>query len=494
MNPLKYLLLVAILGIAQISFAQKAQLINSGALIKESIALCDSGKLNESLTLLNKVSRSDTNYVWALYEKAIVCEADSQYNKAVGYCQEALRLKEDREYEPQIYNTYANTLVDMGKHDEAIQLFNTAINKYPAYSLLYFNKGIAYLTVKNYAEAEACFQKTLLINPYMYSAHYQLGLAAVWQGKMVPGFVSFMSYLLFSPKGKYAGKAINMLQQLSISTDEVLAYKNNRKIYPNMLYQDAEDVLFSKIALDKAYKPTISLDDPISRQMQALIEKLQYTETDSDFWVQYYLPYFKKVYNDGKFEVLVFHMFSNVQIPAIESYVKKNKKQLDIFAEDAGNYFNNIRATRELNFKRRDTVTQRYIFENGELLGKGKLINNGKNLTGTWQGCYSAGNRKSIGKYDVLGQRTGNWLWYFHDGKIKSKEHYVNGKVDGLQETYYIIITVINHCSKITQTGNSMAYLPATITEVPLNLPLITSKIRRMGRRKNITLLGRPYQ
>src|SRR5205807_636198 len=105
----------------------------------------------------NKVSRSDTNYVWSLYEKAMTCEADSQYKQAIKYCEEALSLHEQRDYLPDLYNVYGNTLHDDGQPEKALTVFDAAIAKYPSYSLLYFNKGIVQLTSKRYAEAEALF-------------------------------------------------------------------------------------------------------------------------------------------------------------------------------------------------------------------------------------------------------------------------------------------------------------------------------------------------
>jgi tetratricopeptide (TPR) repeat protein len=234
--------------------------------------------------------------------------------------------------------------------------------KFPANSLMYFNKGIIYLRKDQPEQAEPWFQKTLIIDPYMYSAHYHLGLSAVLQGKIVPAYISYMSYLLFSPKGKFASNAINTLQQISVGTDEIVKLKNGRKSYPNANYQGVEDVLFSKIALNKSYISLTQIDDPISRQIQAVIEKLEYTENDSDFWTQYYIPFFKKAYTDKKFDLLIHHMFSNVDIPAIKTYEEKNKKQIDAFTSEAGTYFDVIRATRELMWKRRDTVAKRYFF------------------------------------------------------------------------------------------------------------------------------------
>jgi len=436
MRYLIFLLLITI-TIPKLSSAQKAGLINSGELIKKATTLYDSGKYKDALVNLEMISRSDTNYVLCLYRKALSCEADSQYTRAIKYCQEGLALKEQREIEPDLYNTYGNSLDEFGQPENAIKVFDLAITKYPSSSLFYFNKGIALMTLKRFKDAELLFQKSLLINPYMYSAHYQLGLAALQQGKIIPAYMSMIAYLLVNPEGRYWSKSINALDRISKSADDIVQIKNTRTIMPDANYQEVEDIVLSKIALDPSYKLNTSLNDPISRQIQAVFEKLQYTDSNNDFWIQYYLPYFKQVFNNNKFDVFIHHSFSNVKIPAIQDYTKKNKKELDAFVTEAAAYFNTLRATRELQFNKRESITERYLYENGDLIGKGTLANNGKILTGNWEGYYPAGNRKNAGHYNLAGEREGDWTFYFNTGILKANEHYDAGKLDGEQEYYF---------------------------------------------------------
>jgi len=417
--------------------AQKIQLVNSGEVIKKALVLYDSAKYKTALTQLEVVSRSDTNYVYSLYAKAITCEADSQYHQAIKYCQEGLALKEQRDYEPDLYNTYGNVLNAMGKHDEAIKVFDAAIAKYPAYSYLYYNKGVAYLESYRPADAELLFQKTLLINPYMYSAHFQLSIAALRQGKIVPGFLGLIGYLLVNPEGKYWSNSIKILSAISHGTDEIMEYKNKRTIEPGEDYQTVEEILLSKIALDNAYKPTISLDDPISRQIQVVFEKLDFDKNDNDFYMQYYMPYYKKLFSDGRFELFINHIFSGTDVKSINAYNKQKSKELEQLVNDAADYFNLIRATRELTYSKRDSVKERYFFEDGKLIGKGIATADGKNLTGKWESYYAPGNIKNRGSFDATGRRTGDWLFYFFNGALKTKQHDANGKLEGEQIYYF---------------------------------------------------------
>ncbi|MGN6639076.1 MAG: tetratricopeptide repeat protein [Mucilaginibacter sp.] len=417
--------------------AQKSGLINSGELMHQGMKLYDSAEYKKALALFDQISRSDTNYVWSLYGKAIACEADSQYSQTVKYCQEALALNEQREYEPDIYNTYGNTLNDMGEHEKALKVFDSAIAKYPAYAVYYYNKGIVMNALKRYSEAEQLFKQALLIDPYRYSAHFQLGVTALQQGKIIPAYLSFAGYLLLNPEGKYWKNCINLLNQISRSTDEVLDFKNKRTITQDDNYQAVEDIVLSKIALDQAYKPIISLDDPISRQIQAVFEKLDYKDSNQDFWIQYYLPFYKKVYANGQFEMFINHIFMSADVKSIQEYNKKHKKEHEQFKTGAADYFNRIEITRELNYEKRDSVTETYVFDDNTLLGKGTLANKGKILVGHWEGTYGMGNRKSKGDYNTAGNREGYWEFYYFTGQIQAKETYHDGKREGLATFYF---------------------------------------------------------
>ncbi|MBL4678589.1 MAG: tetratricopeptide repeat protein [Mucilaginibacter sp.] len=431
------LLSICFFSISTATFAQKTGLINSGEILTKGAKLHDSTQYKQALKLYDQITRNDTNYVRSLYERALTCEADSQFIKAIDYCKEALALKDKREFEPDIYAVYGSTLIDMHKYDEGIKVSDMGIAKYPQKANLYFNKALALSAQGRMPEAEAIFQKTLLINPYLYSAHYWLAYVAVKQGKIVPAFLSCVAYLLMNPDGRYFQNSLNVLNAISKSTDEILGFKNKRSGDAGADYQVAEEILLSKIALDKQYKPIIALDDDISRQIQVVFEKLDYDPQSKDFYIQYYMPYFKKLYKEGKFELLINSVFSNADVAIIKDYNKKNKKALGIFLDEAGTYFNLIRSTQVLKYSDRDTVIKKLEYEEGKLVGKGQLANNGKMLVGPWLFYYPAGNLKSVGQYSQTGERTGEWRYYYFDGTLKSIQHWANGKLSGVQDYYY---------------------------------------------------------
>ncbi|MEI9947178.1 MAG: hypothetical protein WDN26_23555 [Chitinophagaceae bacterium] len=69
------------------------------------------------------------------------------------------------------------------------------------------------------------------------------------------------------------GTVITLLSTISKNTNEITELIQNRSEGAEEGFGLAEKIVLSKIALDKSYKPLIKLDDPVSRQIQVLLEK-----------------------------------------------------------------------------------------------------------------------------------------------------------------------------------------------------------------------------
>ncbi len=436
-------------------------LINSSEWIQKGIELHEQGKYKEAISSYSRIDRSDTNYYRALYEMAYSLSADSQITKAVELC--VAGLKKPNSYWPQLYTLYGNLLDDAGQPEKALRIYDTAIALYPAFTSLRLNKGTTYLILKKYAEAEVVLKECILINPYESSAHYKLGLTAIAQGKIIEAFLSYLNYMLLQPTGKFQQPCITQMSNICKSTDNIQELINTRNNDGEMPFALLEKIILSKIALDKNYKPLIKLDDPITRQIQVLLEKLEYDENSPDFWMQFYVPMLTNIFKEKKFEPFIYRLFSGLNIETIQTYIKKNKDEQQEMVNYLVAYYNNIRATRELNYAKRIKQPILYHYEDGKLYGKGKTTANGEKFTGNWEFYYSTGNLRSTGKFNETGGKEGEWkyyhyngalrgeqvfkndlqeseeVFYFDNGVISSKAVTKNGVVEGKNTTYYLV-------------------------------------------------------
>ncbi|OQP57087.1 hypothetical protein A3860_11005 [Niastella vici] len=434
----RHLTLIAVLCLGSLfSTAQENNpLINSAEAIQAGVKLYDDGKYKEALKEYQKVKAGDTNYVWAQYEMALTCATDSQFTWGIKICEDALAGIKERERCPELLTQYGILLDYDGQQERSLKIFDSAIAVYPAYTMLYVSKGTTLLRMKKYKEAEKVFKQTLLINPFSASAHYKLGLCALNQGNIVPAYLSLVANLLMEPEGRFAMNSISLLDNIAKGKDDIVELVNKRTEEPDENFRMIEQIVLSKIALDKNYKSIINLDDPISRQLQVICEKLSFEAGDKDYWMQFYVPFFKKAFEEKQFEYLVNYAFSGVSLPAIKEYNRKRKKDIEAFTTGLVEYLKIIRSTRELDVAKRTTSGAYYHYENGSLIGKGATTNNGEKLTGPWEFYFAAGNKKATGLYNEKGEKEGDWKYYYFNGQVKGEEFYRGGKQEG-KETYY---------------------------------------------------------
>ncbi|TAD86069.1 MAG: hypothetical protein EAY75_09645 [Bacteroidetes bacterium] len=421
----------------QSAFGQESNpLINSGELLKKGSSLHDEGKYKEAIALYKQINRSDTNYADALYELSLSYYADSQHSAALDHAKLGLALFPEK---TTLYSlSAANALDDLKRPDEALAMYDAALSKDPHASQILFNKGITLFNLGRRPEAKATLQKSVLVNPYYSSSHYFIGKMYLEEGNLVAAMLAYKTYLLTAPSGKYVSKVVTDLVNISKVSDEVQQYAKNRKKGPDN-FDFLQQILLSKIALEKQYALKADLEDNIVRQIQVVDEKLEYKKSDTGFAMQYYVPLFSKLFQEGDFEAMVFTLFSGLKIDKVTTWNKKNKKKLDVFVAKTVEYLNEIKATQELNLAARKTVTNRYLYENGSLVGKGVFTRQDNNtiLSGPWEFYYNNGALRSKGVLGTEEKKQGLWQYYYANGQIKEKITFKDDNRDGFSEGWF---------------------------------------------------------
>ncbi|HYK44454.1 MAG TPA: tetratricopeptide repeat protein, partial [Parafilimonas sp.] len=415
-KPLSFFNLVFVF-VYQISLAQNTpELINSGELIAQGAKLNDDGKYKEAIQLYSKISRSDTNYSAALHELAFSCYVDSQIEASLNYARTGLKLFPEKSAE---WYTLMGNAYDQGhQRNEAIRCYDSALKLRPYNYLTWFNKGIACYNINQYDEAKACLQRAVLINPYHSSSHYFLGAICVAQGKIVPAMLSFTTCLLANPGSRYMNSATKYLSQLSKMTDDITAKISNSVHTEGDNFELQQEIIVSEVALDKNYKLQTGIDDPITRQLQVLFEKLQFDAGDKGFWMQFYVPFYTNLFKKGQFDPFVNYIFSGLDIKAVKDYNRKNSKEVESFTSDAVDYLNAIRRTEAVNYADRTPENYKYYYGSDNLLGIGKWTERGEDddFYGPWEFFYDNGQLKSKGNFNNNGEREGEWVYYYANG------------------------------------------------------------------------------
>ncbi|BAV06209.1 phophatidylinositol-4-phosphate 5-kinase [Filimonas lacunae] len=403
--------------------------MNSGELLEQGAKLHDDGKYKEAIALYRKISRNDTNYSRSLHELSLSSCADSNFQAAIAYAEEGLKLYPDLIND--WYPLLANANDYLGKWEEAVSYYDKLLAVNPYDYQTWFNKGIAYYRVKNYVDAQKSFQQSVIIYPFYASPHYFMSVIAYSEGKLPQAMLSAATYLLMKPDGRYRKNCINLLNSVAVMDDEVSA--NVKKAKGNNVFEEQQEIIVSKIAMDRGYKLQTDLEDAITRQFQVLLEKLSYEQAQQDFFMQFYVPYYKQVYDSKQFNLLVNYIFSGLGIKKVDDFVKRNKKDLVAFADECGVHFNKLKETQVLNYQQRKDAPSHFYYREGKVLGKGGTWTVTKDnwiLEGDWVFYHANGTVKSKGAF-VHDKYNGEWQFFYSNGVKKEKGVYENGVEEG---------------------------------------------------------------
>jgi uncharacterized protein len=437
----QFFLLAATICLSNLVFAQKElanPLVNSGEILQKGSNLIDEKKYKAAVTEYLKVPASDTNYSDVMHDMILALYKDSSYATAERVAREALFLFPERSNS--WYGFLADIYDDQEQGARAIGIYDTVLKANPYNYLIHFNKGISLLRQEKNAEASASFKRCIMLNPYYASAHYFLGRLELEEGRLVQAMMSVVASLLVQPQNRYSGKAVELLSEMTQVKDGVAKLLQKYKATKTDDFEALQDILVSKIALDRKYKAQSSLDDGIVKQMQVMMEKLEYNANDKGFWMQYYVPLYKSIWDNKSFEPFSYYVFSGLEIKKVNDYVKKEKKDVIVMNDNAIAYLNKIRETQELDFSKRPGTKLIYYVSDYKVKGKGVYGKNAKNetiLVGRWEFYHDNGKIASNGEYDSDGERIGEWRFFYSSGLLKEVTFYKAGKANGKTEIYH---------------------------------------------------------
>lgn len=433
----KIFLIFAVFFIYATTSAQQPKLINSGDVISQAAKLIGEQSYKEAIKLYKTVPAGDSNYSIILHELSFACYLDSAFDASISYAQEGMALFPEKA--DGWYNLMANALDSKQQYKEAISYYDSSL-KLNAYSIYtWFNKGLALYNYGKKDEAKNCFQKVVLINPYHASSHFYLGLIYTEQGKLPQAMLCFTTNLLVDPENRYMNRSVNNLSVISKVTDEISLNASKASETENDNFEFLQEILLSKAALDAKYKLKTDIDDPITRQLQVLLEKLNYDTTDKGFCMQYYVPFYSELFKRNEFNAFLNYVFSGLDIKSVKNYNEKNKKEIEHIKDSAVNYLNLIRRTEVLDYSARVKSAYKYYYGENTLSGIGNWIPNEADdiLTGSWQFFYANGQLKSGGNFNNTSEKDGDWIFYYENGVLKEKSTFKKGDIDGKVNTWY---------------------------------------------------------
>lgn len=152
----------------------------------EAIVLMDSGKIDESIFLLQESQKLDPENFNYPYEIAYANYLKKEYKKAIEILK---KLEKFPNVNARLYSLWGNSYDNLGNPKKAIEIYDVGIKKFPNKGLLYLEKGVVYELEKDYNKAVETFKNGISMEPKYPSNYYRIANLYLNSNDIVPGLI-----------------------------------------------------------------------------------------------------------------------------------------------------------------------------------------------------------------------------------------------------------------------------------------------------------------
>ncbi|MBI2967173.1 MAG: hypothetical protein HYY40_05095 [Bacteroidetes bacterium] len=416
-------------------FAQRGKFcIDSKAVLIRGLEHHDKGDYEDAFRTFDSIPLNDSNYIAALYEKSYSCMKMNKYDSVIALCREGLSYRS--RFDSDFYNNIGTAYDDKKMGEEALKIYDEGISRFPKSHLLRFNKAVALEKMERYADAIAAYKEAIAINPFFPTAHIRLGLLCAGEGKYCQAMLCFNTFLTLEPN---SDRAFMILKYFNDMLGE------NPKIEPKNIalsaagddFSEIDLLIKNRVALNINYKIKSKLKLPVVKQNHLLLEKLEYRKNDPGFWMQTYVPFYKKLFSEGWFDAFTYHNLQSTTNEQLMKDVKKNGSSIKKFSDWAIGEWLKTHENQSMVIDAKSKPVVYFYTTVKYLEGIGEYDGSKKVLCGYTEFYHSNGALSQKGYFNRDGKKTGQWVMHHDNGNIKNEVTYDNGKMDGPYKIYY---------------------------------------------------------
>lgn len=403
--------------------------MRSAEIIYIGIGAHDREHYDSALAMFDWIHPNDSNFSWAVAEKANTLLALERYEQVVEVCENALAKPSG--YRGSLYMSLGTAYDELEQSDKALDAYERGINESPMSERLYFNKAITHIRRDEWQASFESLKRAVSINPYYASGHYVIGLLAREQGDYAVATLATSAFLMLENK---SSRALSALADLNKAVSEKLEITDHQIDFGED-FSKLNLVIKNYVALRESYQTPSDFGLPVIKQAHLVFSQLKGNQTG---WISnFYGEFFKAVVADDK----LFEGFSNlIMMPSTneshQKLVERNMPKINKFVEWANPSWNNMHSYV------RDTLNGqelelRYLRDaNHNVEAVGQWDKKGDRPVGMLRFFDANGTHTAIGAFDKSGERTGTWKWFYDTGLLREVQTYEKGLANGIGKFY----------------------------------------------------------
>ena len=423
------------------------------SILKKGVSLYDKEKYTEAIKEYEKIRKTDPKFLDAQYEKAMALSALEKKDELKAFFEDLYKKNLMPEF-PSLFTLYGSFLSDQKDYEQSEKIFKEGEKYLPDSSNFLYNFAILYVRKDETQKSVDILEHSIAINPNHASSHYLLGALALDNGKITEATLALLSYLIISPNGRYAEKAI-----LNLNAKFGENYLGKNKLVFSKSgdnFEEIEEILRNQLPLNSAYKVKSEIEDVIIRQVQAVAEYSQGHKIGDGFFETTYIPWIKDMMDKNRFEGFSYYILQSMEDKIGKKLTSQKKKITDFNDNFVAKDLWSLYGKRKMDiFGNQEDVLVSLKDGNPYLIGK---VINGKK-EGKFKYLYESGNLAGElnFKNDEL---SGSQKYYDEKGKISEEKSFNNGKVDRTRTSYFSngAISLVENYKEEILNGISTSY------------------------------------
>ena len=382
------------------------------------------------ITEFEKLNKNDSLYCDVLLSKSFYAIQLKDFPKAESYIMEGLSLP-CVDVKESFCQNLASVLINQEKYDKAISVLQEALDDYPKNSKLWYNLGVAHENSRNYEEAISCYIKTIAINPFYKRPFAQLGGLCAKKGLVSQALMCYNMFLILEPENSF--QSLNYINNYSGDPDKEDVHLQVDISDKDDVFEEIDLVLKSGLSLNKDYETGNKININLVRQNHALLEQLNGVDIKGGFWGNKMVPFYLWINENNLFDEFVYTVTYSIKNEKFKSEVDKNLDKIRAFVENFKTKWNQLATQEWVEVNGQRKLITNYFEDYTQ--GVGELVND--TLIGEWTFFNKNGSFKSMGSFDMDGNREGKWIWFTKSKDTGEIAHYKNGKLSGTNISYY---------------------------------------------------------
>lgn len=388
---------------------------HGAATIKTALELVADADTSKADLVLSAVHRSDSLYQSAMLIRAQLASFQGRMEDARTWVEKGLEV--EGPLGSDLLTTRAAVLYDLKTYDACINACDSLISRYPGRFRAYHLKVLALWEKGDHKASVEQLINNVKRFPYHRDGHGFLARKAAEQGYTTLATLAGTMALVLNYGDDKAENMLTLVDAVLGGTFEVTG--SAQDFGPkDELQVDLDELVKSRVAMDKRYKLEPDLDYPICRQSHLIFSEITKRSFEPGSIAAFYAPLAKEIITHDHFEGYIYNCLASSSYDKVRASADKNKSKVTAFRTAIATFIEQQYVT----FPDEPGGEPLYhgYYDDSDLSGAGPLNAARNGRSGKWTFYHTNGCPSAQGEYLPTGERQGTWLNWYDNGRLSS--------------------------------------------------------------------------